>query len=335
MAVSGLKKAAMLLMSVDPVTASELLRGLGPDVVTNIAMEIANLDASGYSPANEGPTIVKEFYQSLRTKDSPSGNFEMKSFLSTMLESTVGAKKSQEIQGQINDVMRKRDQFLKIRNADPKKIAAALDGEHPLAIAVVLSELPAKKASQILLMLSEDIRLQVVTRIAGSEMMSRDTKMRIAQGVWGRIQSLNESSEVMPISSSDMYRKIAMMLQGLPRDLREGMLNSIKQSDEAIATAVRKLMITWEDIPTILDRPLQQALRGIDSQQLAKALTKSDERVVTKIRTNISERARTLLDEEIALLSAPKKDEIDKARGELVTVLQEMNEKGELAFIED
>ncbi|OFW32899.1 MAG: hypothetical protein A2074_04130 [Candidatus Aquicultor primus] len=332
MATSGLQKAAMLLMSVEPGTASELLKGLSPEVVTNIAVEIAYLDASGYSAPVHGYEIVQEFCKSLGTR---SDKFEVRKFLGTMLESTVGAKKSQEIQSQLDELLNRKDQFINIRKADTKKIAAALEGEHPNAIAVVLAELPVKKSSEIIAKLDEQVRPRVVRKMAITEPMSVEARNRIAGIVLARMQAAGQAGQATVVETSDTLRNVAVMLRALPKEVREGLLESIKQSDESVATSVRELMIMWEDIPSILDRPLQEALRGVESGQLAKALLKADENIVKKIRGNISERARTLVDEETSLLGTPKKEDIQAGRDTIVGVLREMNEKGELAFVEE
>jgi flagellar motor switch protein FliG len=94
-------------------------------------------------------------------------------------------------------------------------------------------------------------------------------------------------------------------------------------------------MIIWEDIPQVSDRPLQEALRGIDSSKLALALVKADAEIIEKIKANISERAVVSLEEEASLMSDPKKEEIEDAREEIVETLRKMNENGELSFIEE
>ena len=96
---------------------------------------------------------------------------------------------------------------------------------------------------------------------------------------------------------------------------------------------VRILMITWEDIPTIADRSLQEALRGVDAQKLAVALYGADEDISQKIRSNISERAATMLDEEASLMQEPLEKEVLDAREEVVKPLREANEEGKLRMV--
>ena len=93
-------------------------------------------------------------------------------------------------------------------------------------------------------------------------------------------------------------------------------------------------MVIWEDLIFVSDRGLQEALRTVDSRKLAMALTDASQAIVERVRTNISERARSMLEEESSLLSSPKPAEIEEAREAILDALREMNTKGELEFEE-
>jgi flagellar motor switch protein FliG len=47
MGLTGKQKAAMLLMTLDAATAAELLKGIDPQVVQELAVELAYLDTTG------------------------------------------------------------------------------------------------------------------------------------------------------------------------------------------------------------------------------------------------------------------------------------------------
>jgi len=93
---------------------------------------------------------------------------------------------------------------------------------------------------------------------------------------------------------------------------------------------IRRLMITWEDITSVADRSMQESLRSVDSGKLAMALYGADEDVAEKIRSNISDRARAMLDEEISLMQEPLEKEVLEAREEVVKPLRDANEEGTL-----
>jgi len=91
-------------------------------------------------------------------------------------------------------------------------------------------------------------------------------------------------------------------------------------------------MILWEDIPLIKDRSLQEAMKGVDPKQLATMFTKADEAIVRKVRSNISERAAAMVDEETSFMKDVPKEDIARARDAMVATLRELNSKGQIAF---
>jgi len=331
MALTGKQKAAMLLMNMDATTASELLKGVGQDTVQELAFELTYLDKSGYRNSKAGVELAKSFCNSLRA--GPTFHFE--TFLNQMLSSTVGGERAQQIRAEINDMLRKRDPFLPMRSADAAILASVLETEHPQAIGVVLSELDPKKSSQVLGLLAEGVRLSVINRMAGRETISTEAKARIAQMVSSRLESAAAPAAAGAGAKPEQsLRKVAVILRNLGQELRDGLLNAIKEKDADASNKVSELMVVWEDITAVSDRSLQQALRGIDAGKLALALHDADAEVKEKIKSNISERATAMVEEEASLMSSPKKQDVASAREEIVKILREMNQSGELAFVE-
>ena len=152
MALNGIRKAAMLLMSLDPGTAAELLKSAGPEVVTRIAVEVAHLQATGHEKTPAPADPVKEFFD-LLSKSRTEGRSG--DFVKRLLESTIGEQQSQEVMSRIEDELRARDPFLSIRSAGAVELADVLADESPQAAAIVLSELPAQKSAELLSLLSE------------------------------------------------------------------------------------------------------------------------------------------------------------------------------------
>jgi len=335
MALTGKQRAAMLLMTLDAATASELVKGLDADKVKELAVELAYLDATGLRDNKQSAEIAWQFCNSLSV--SAGTGFHIDNFLHELLKSSLGDAKAENIQTQIQNLLFKRDPFISIRSRDAQTIASILSNEHPQAAAVVLSELPAKKSSEVLGLLGEGVRLSAVNRMASCETVTPEAKARIAETVCSRLElaTTGGEGEVVSAKPEESLRKVAVILRNLSKELRDGLLGAIREKDGKTGEMVAELMIIWTDIPQVMDRSLQEALRGIDSQKLALALYKADEIIIGKVRSNISERAAEALDEETSLMSAPKKEDIEQAKEEIVQVLRQMNEKGELAFIEE
>ena len=333
MALTGKQKAALLLMSLDITTATELIKGLDPKMIQDLAVELSYLDASGYYSKAQNMEVARQFCSSLQKGQK----FSIKSFLKEMLKNTVGEEKATEIQTQIQGVLRQRDPFIPIRSVDTQTLASALENEHPQAVAMVLSEMPAKTSSEILGLLGEGVRLSAISRMTQIETVTAEAKARIAETVCKRLESTSSerSSAGVVARPEQSLRKVAVILRNLGKELRDGLLGTIKEKDNKIGEQVASLMIVWEDILQVADRSLQEALRGIDEKTLALALHKAEETIVKKIKSNISERAAAMVDEEASLMSAPKKQDVEESKEKITNALREMNNKGDLMFIEE
>lgn len=335
MALTGKQKAALLLSTLDASTAADLLRGVDEHIVKDLAVELAYLDISGHHDSDNTIELAKEFCQTVQKGEKS----HTKSFLDKLLKSSLGNEKAANIQTQISGLLHQRDPFIPIKQAKNSTLIAVLNSEHPQAAAVVLSELEAKRSSELLGMLKKELRLNVISRMTGTENISTDAKKRIAAMVSQKISELPVSSSVsspgVVVSEKKQgHRKVAVVMRNLAKELRDGLIESMKKTDEQACKQITDLMVIWEDVTQVADRSLQEGLRGLESQKMALALFKADEKIVAKIRANISERASAMIDEETSLMSSPKKEDIEQAREQIVSILREMNAKGELVFVE-
>ena len=335
MASTGAKKAAMLLRTLDPSTAAELLQSAEPEMLTEIAVEVAFLEQSGNAGISAEP--MKEFSGLLQGQRTASHGG---AFAKQMLQIVLGDEGSQEVLTQVDQRMKKLDPFREIRSADPVAIAAALAGESAQAASVVLSELPSARSAKLLGLLDEATRSHAVGCMAGAQEISLAARQRIAGVVLNRMQEEAKKNAAVPDAakgsdqSRKRYRKVAVLLRGLEVELRNQMIESLVKEDGEAAKGVQELMVIWDDINIVAERSLQDALMSVDTRQLALALVDADRRIVERINNNMSERAQGMLEEEASLLSNPKESEIEPARDQILKVLREMNKRGELEFEE-
>ncbi|MHC4193101.1 MAG: FliG C-terminal domain-containing protein [Planctomycetota bacterium] len=319
MASIGKRKAAMLLMGLDAGTVAKLLEGLPAEDIQEIALELARIDASGQRNAKKEAKVAQEFCNSLRAE---------------MLTNIVGKSKAEEIQADIKKLTGAKDPFADIRSASTDELVLALEGQHPQTIAVILSELAASKGQEVLSLLDEKVRLKAAGRMVNLESLGGEVRRRMAFMVGERLKSLGGRVFLeRPQKQKETLRKLAIMLSALERELRDQLLEEISKQDEEIAKTVRNLMVTWEDIPSVADRSLQDALRAVEASKLAVALYGADEEIAQKIRSNISERAAEALDEEASLMQEPLEKEIHDAREEIVEPLRKANEEGTLRLL--
>ena len=331
--VEGIRKAALLLMGLEPSTAAELLKSAEPETVTQIAAELAYLQASGATATQASEEPVREFFDQLR--EQQSRGLRGQKFLRVMLDGAVGAGRSAEIMERIADLVDQRDPFLPIRSAEPEDLAEILAGESPQVAGVVLAELPPKVSAKLLPLLNEAVRAEAVRGMTREEGPGIDTRMRVAGLVRRKLTDRQATGGSGRARRQEQLRRVALLLRGLGSDLRGALLDAIGGSDKDTSTQIQELMVVWDDIPIVSDRSLQEALRAVDSQKLALALVDANDKAVEKLRLNMSQRQLALLDEEASLLSQPGETEIEEARGELLQALRELASSNFLTFDED
>ncbi|MHC4211808.1 MAG: FliG C-terminal domain-containing protein [Planctomycetota bacterium] len=333
MAYSGRQKAAVLLMNLDKASATKLLSGLPSEEVEEIGVELARLDASGQRDLQEENRITQAFVDTLAKGHKPAAN--IRSFLSETLLTAVDKDRADQINARISKASRRKDPFSAIRSASTDELVLALEGEHPQTIAVVLSEMSPTKGQEVLSLLSEELRNKAICKMTNQDMIQAGVRERMASMISTKLKTFEgETLLERPEVKEQNLRKLALVLSGLEQELRDQLLDEIKNHDEEMLATVRRLMVTWGDIPSIADRSLQEALRGIDATRLAMALYGADEQIAKKIRANISERAAAMLDEETALLQEPLPKEIAEAQDEVCKPLRDANEEGKLRFMQ-
>jgi flagellar motor switch protein FliG len=331
--LTGKQRAALLLTALDAATAAEMLKGVDAGIVQELAVELSYLEASGSRDARQTAEVVRQFCKSLQQE----AGFHFRHFLRDMLCNSVGQEQAQRIQQEIQDLLQKRDPFLALRSADLQTLAQVLETEHPQAVAVVLSELPPKRGSELLGLLSEGVRVSVIRRMTSIGVTPPEAKGKIAQLIQGRVEGTaagRPAGTAVPVRPEQSLRHVAVLVRNLDQEVRDGVLEAIRQKDQEAGEKIANLMVVWEDVASVSGRSMQQALRGIDERQLALALHEAPEEITRKIKSSISERAAAMVDEETSLMAAPKKDDVRVARDRVVSGLRELNKKGELSFEE-
>jgi len=332
-AATAARKAALLLSHLDPATAGELLGAAPPEAVKQIATELVTLQTTGEAAGAADPAAE---FLSLLTGDAPR---DPQTFVRDVVAGAVGREKSAEILGEVDRLVKGRDPFLPIRQADVALLAEALRGQHPQAAAIVLMELDPQKSAALIPLLDEAIRGEAVRRMILGERVSPEAQGRVAAMIRDRLEALASSDEAPAAASAGgsgdaRLRRVALLMRRLRKDLRDSLLESIKQRSPDEARQVQDLMVLWEDLPLISDRSLQDILRTMDAGGLALALHEADEEIDRKIRNNISERAAAMVEEEISLMRKPKIEDVEAAREKILSELRQLNAAGELTFEE-
>jgi flagellar motor switch protein FliG len=319
--LSGKQKAAVLLMSMDVDTSAKIFQELDMREVEQIAVEITNLKDL---PPTVVEDVIDEFYQ-LMTAQSymVEGGIE---YAQVLLEKSYGLEQAREIVEKIRVLTTVRG-FNILKKSDPQQLASFLSKEHPQTIALILSHLPPDQSAEALGEFKDDIRSDTVMRIAKLGKVSPQLVSEIEHVV----DQIAEQTLSQNLAQAGGAQLVASILNKSNNATAKAMLENIEEKDYNLATEIKRLMFLFEDIVLIDDKGIQRILRDVDKRDLALALKVSDEKIKNKIFKNMSERAASVVKEELEFMGPVKLKEVESAQMRIVDVIKKLEDQDEIA----
>jgi flagellar motor switch protein FliG len=138
----------------------------------------------------------------------------------------------------------------------------------------------------------------------------------------------NKKSSVVNISGG--VDRLAEILNQTDEISSELILNEIEETDAEMAAQIKQKMFVFEDLVLVEDRGFQKLLRKVGTVELAIALKAASEEVKEKVFKNMSERAGSVLQEEMEDLGPVRMKEVSDAQQTITAIIQEMEVKGEI-----
>lgn len=320
----GLRKAAVLMVSLDTGTASKLMAQLDKDSIEALTMEIAKLN--NVSP-EEQDKVVEEFYTlGMARQFVASGGLN---FAKELLERTLSPEEAKSIIEQVK-LSLQATPFSFLRKTSPDALATFLGDEHPQTIAVVLSHLLPRQASLLLQSLPASKQLEVTRRIANMEQTSPEVIREVEQGLEKRLSAFL-SQELEEVGGANA---VAEILNYTDRSTEKAILESLEAEDPDLVEQVRRLMFTFEDIALVDQRGIQEVLKEIQNDTLALALKGASDEMKEKFFGSMSERAAALIKENMEYLGPVRLSEVERAQQEIVDVVRRLADAGTISIRE-
>lgn len=318
--LSGTQKAAILLISLGAELSAQVFKAMNEDEIEELTTEISRLPNV---PALTTGDVLEEFQQmALAQEYIAQGGV---AYASEVLERALGPKRAREIlerlKGQIQPAA-----FEIVKKVDPKNLLDFIRREHPQTIALILANMDPKQAAQILSELSPELQSDVVLRIATMDKTNPEVIKQIESILENRLSSLFTQE----VSISGGVKSVAEIMNRLDRSTERTLLGTLQDQDGELAENIRRLMFTFEDIVHVDDRGVQRILKEIDQRDLALALKAAGAEVAGKIFKNMSERAATLLKEEIGYLGPVRLRDVEESQRRIVEVVRRLEESGDI-----
>ncbi|MBI1195068.1 MAG: flagellar motor switch protein FliG [Gammaproteobacteria bacterium] len=320
--LSAVERAAILLLTLGEAEASEVLKHIGPKEVHKVSLAMASLKNVSTDQAN---TVLEDFMDTFETETAfGMGSHE---YLKKILVNALGEDKASNIidRIQIGDTASGLEQ---LKWMDPRSIMEMIRGEHPQIIAVVLAYLESDQAADVIGLLPENIRSDVVLRIATLDRLQPSALLELNQVIERQFlgNQHGKSSTVGGVKSA------ANILNLMDTTIEAAIMDQVAEYDQDLSDQLNDLMFVFDDLVEVDNRGVQRLLREIGSEQLVFALKGADQTLKDKIFENMSKRAAEMLQDDLEARGPVKLSEVEAAQKEILVIARRLAESGEMSL---
>jgi flagellar motor switch protein FliG len=322
--LSGLRKAAILLVQLGQDRASKVMSMLPEQMVEELTAEIVKMRDVSSEDAN---AVLGEAHGTLTNADNAGrGGMDL---AKSLLAGSLGSDRANEIMERLGATLAEMP-FESMRKADARQLVTFLGDEHPQTIALVLAHLSPQQSALVLSGFSQAQQGDVAHRIAKMERAAPDVIRLIERELDRRISTVVGAQELSAVGG---VAPLVAIINRADRGTERMILEGLEEVSPELAEQVRAQMFVFEDVTTLDDKAIQLILRNVDSATLALALKGTSAPVREKIMRNLSTRAAENLAEEIELLGPKRLTEVEEAQAKVVTEIRALEQSGQIMIM--
>ena len=319
--MTGVDKAALLLLTLGEDVAAQILQHMNPKQVQVVGATMATMDTVT-RPMVEN--VINDFLDLL--EDQTALGIGNDSYIRGMLEKALGDKAGNVID---RILMGSGSNGLEaLKWMDPKSIAEIIRLEHPQIIAIVMSYLEPDSAASVLSNLPENTRAGILMRIATLDGV-QPAAVKELDAIMEKYFSDNDNVKSSMVGGE---KTAADILNFLDTAVENKMMEQVRTENEELATRIEDLMFVFENLRDLDDRSIQTLLREISTDLLTLALKGIDEEFQQKFLKNMSSRAAEMLVEDMEAKGPVKLSEVEAAQEEILAAARSLEESGEIVL---
>lgn len=320
--LSGLQKAAILLIALGPEKSAQVFKHLKEEEIEQLTLEIANMRTVTPDDKEE---VLDEFYQICLAQEYISeGGI---SYAKEILERALGNQKALDVINRLTASLQVRP-FDFVRKADPAQLLNFIQGEHPQTIALILSYLRPQQASIILSALPQEKQADVARRIALMDRTSPEIIKEIERVLEKKLSSMISQD----YTAAGGIESIVDILNSVDRGTEKNIMETLELQDTDLAEQIKKKMFVFEDIVTLDNRSIQRVIREVENNDWALALKSSSEEVSKTVFSNMSKRLAEMIKEDMEYMGPVRLRDVEEAQQKIVNVIRKLEDAGEIVI---
>ena len=316
----GVEDAAILVMSMGEEIAAEVFKRLQPKEVQRLGETIARMKA-----------VTRERFESAVEKfvtlaaDEHVLVADSDEYVRSVLIKALGEDKAGLLLDRIlngNDI----SGIEALKWMEAQAVAELMRNEHPQIVAAILVHLEFDQSSQILKLLPERMRNEVIMRVATLDGIQP-----------AALKDLNEVlSQVL--AGGDRARKSALggvksaaeVLNMMGSTVETSVLDYIRESDADLAQKIMDNMFTFDDLIKLDDKGIQSILKEAQAETLIISLKGATPEIRERVFKNMSSRAAETLREDLETRGPVKVSDVEAEQKELLKIVRRLMDEGEI-----
>lgn len=314
--LSGPERVAVMLLTLGEEQAGPLLERMDDSEVRIITRAMATLGSITGEVLEE---LITRFTEQFSQGGSIVGSADS---TERMLRAFLPADRVVEIMNYIRGPAASST-WEKISMVDNNMLAKYLNGEHPQTIAVVLSKIDPDQASHVLAQLPEKAVPDVLQRMISMNAVPKEVLADIEEMLQRDLMLNYQSSQ-----ETNNLNHMAEIFNRTESEKSDSLLEGLKDDFEEEVWQIKQLMFTFDDLMDLDPNSLRTVIRSCESDTLTLALKGCTPEVRGKIESNLSERARTILQDNMDTLGPVLMRDVEGAKAIMVRKAKELGEAG-------
>ena len=321
--MSGPRKAAIALLSLDEALAAEVLvklpepqirllcstvESLGPVTHLNITQALEDLERGITDPLAMAGSIGSAYVRRLANR-------------------ALGDERAHRLLGPQPETT---SSLHLLRSARVQTLATLLADEHPQIAAVVITQLPSALAAKVLTTMPPALAADLVERLSGLDELPEHAVTDASDALVRALEAAGGLATSDVRKSFDGLAFSAAVLNELTTEQGDELLGAIATKDELAATRIREAMFTFEDLQQIDVREVGGLLRAVSNETLLIALQGATSQLRDHFLRAMSQRVAATLRDDLAAAPPRRLADIETARREIIETATRLIAEGKL-----
>lgn len=312
----------MLLMSLGEADAAQILKHMGPKEVQRVGTSMATMREVTQEQVE---AVTLEFLEAVGGQTGLGIGAD--EYIRAMLTQALGEEKAASLIDRIL-VGGNTTGLDTLKWMEARSVADVIRYEHPQIQAIVVSYLDSDQAAEVLCILDEKVRLDVIMRVAALDSVQPQALQEL-NNILEKQFSGGSSTKTSKIGG---IKVAADIMNFMDTTVEADLMEQIKEVDADLGTEIEDLMFVFDNLRDVDDRGIQVLLREVSSDVLILALKGADEEVKEKIFKNMSKRAAELLRDDLEAKGPVKVSEVEAAQKDILTIARKLADSGEIVL---